>query len=270
MAQSLVARSYLFVPGNRPERFEKACAAGADAVIVDLEDAVPPKEKAAARVAVAAWLAPERPVLIRINSPGSEWFDDDLALCVAAGVAGIVVPKAERVEHLAQISARADTPVLPLIETAQGFWNAMALAQASHVQRLLFGSIDFQVDLGIVGDNEELLYFRSQLVLVSRLAGIAAPVDGVTADIDNSEQLRADSLRARRLGFGGKLCIHPKQIAQVNVCFAPSADELAWAQRVVEAAQAAGGAAVAVDGKMVDRPVLLKAQAILSEMQRKS
>ena len=173
-------------------------------------------------------------MLIRINSAGSEWFDDDLALCAAAGVAGIVVPKAERSEQLAQVGARtgADTPVLPLIETAQGFWNAMALAQANRVQRLLFGSIDFQVDLGIAGEGEELLYFRSQLVLVSRLAGIAAPVDGVTADIDDSERLRADSLRARRMGFGGKLCIHPKQIAHVNACFAPSADEVAWAQLV--------------------------------------
>jgi citrate lyase subunit beta / citryl-CoA lyase len=272
VAQSLLARSYLFVPGNRPERVAKACAAGADAVIVDLEDAVPPAEKAAARAAVAAWLASERPVLIRINSAGSEWFDDDLGLCGQPGVAGVVVPKAERTEHLAQVNAstRADTAVLPLIETAQGFWNAMALAQANGVQRLLFGSIDFQVDLGIDGDGEELLYFRSQLVLVSRLAGIAAPVDGITTDIDDGEQLRADSLRARRMGFGGKLCIHPKQIAHVNACFAPSADEVAWAQRVVEAAQAANGAAVAVDGKMIDRPVLLKAQAILHEVQRGS
>jgi citrate lyase subunit beta / citryl-CoA lyase len=272
VTQSLVARSYLFVPGNRPERFAKACAAGADAVIVDLEDAVPPAEKAAARAAVAAWLAPERPVLIRINSAASEWFNDDLALCGEPGVAGVVFPKAERGEHLAQICARAgaDTPVLPLIETAQGFCNALALAEANGVQRLLFGSIDFQVDLGIDGDAEELLYFRSQLVLLSRLAGIQAPVDGVTTDIDDSERLRAESLRARRMGFGGKLCIHPKQIAHVNACFDPSTDEIAWARRVVRAAQAAGGAAVAVDGKMIDRPVLLKAQAILREAQRKS
>jgi citrate lyase subunit beta/citryl-CoA lyase len=106
--------------------------------------------------------------------------------------------------------------------------------------------------------------------LVSRLAGIQAPVDGVTAAFTDIEQLRADSLRARRLGFGGKLCIHPKQVAHVNACFGPSADEVAWAKRVVEAAHAALGAAVAIDGKMVDQPVLLKAQAILHEAQRTS
>jgi citrate lyase subunit beta/citryl-CoA lyase len=155
-----LARSYLFVPGNRPERFAKAYAAGADAVIVDLEDAVPPTEKATARAAVAAWLAPERPVLIRINSAETEWFDDDLALCGAAGVAGIVLPKAERVEQIAAIKGRGGTArqVLPLVETAQGFSIATALARCEAVQRVLFGSIDFQVDLGIDGEGEATLF----------------------------------------------------------------------------------------------------------------
>ncbi|MFC3107760.1 HpcH/HpaI aldolase/citrate lyase family protein [Undibacterium arcticum] len=266
--QPLTPRSYLFVPGNRPERFGKACAAGAGAVIVDLEDAVPPAEKAAARASVAAWLAIDKPALIRINSADTEWFHDDLALCRLPGVAGIVLPKAERVDDIASVERAGAAFILPLIESAQGFWNVKALSQAPRVQRLVFGSIDFQLDLGINGDNEELLYFRSQLVLVSRIAGIQAPVDGVSTAIDDHEQLRSDTLRARRLGFGAKLCIHPKQVGQVNEGFSPNKSDVAWARRVLEAASTAQGAAVAVDGKMVDRPVIHKAQEILDESER--
>lgn len=268
MVQTLISRSYLFVPGNRPERFAKACAAGAGAVIVDLEDAVPPAEKVAARASLKAWLSHSESVLIRINSADTEWFRDDLALCRMPGVAGIVLPKTEQVEDIACVEHAGAGFVLPLIETAQGFWNVHALAHAPRVQRLVFGSIDFQLDLGIDGDNEELLYFRSQLVLASRIAGILPPVDGVSIAIDDPEQLRADTLRARRLGFGGKLCIHPKQVGQVNEAFRPSQNDVAWAKRVLEAASTAQGAAVAVDGKMVDRPVILKAQEILDESER--
>lgn len=265
--QTSSARSYLFVPGNRPERFAKACDAGAGAVIFDLEDAVAPADKAGARASVAAWLSAAQPVLVRINSVDTEWFADDVQMCRAAGVAGIVLPKAERVEDIAYLNQQLGLgmPVLPLIETAKGMWNAHSLAQCRAVQRLLFGSIDFQGDLGIRGEGEELLYFRSQLVLVSRVAGIDAPVDGVTTALDDALQLRADTLRAKNFGFGGKLCIHPKQVETVNQCFAPSAEELAWAQRIVDAAASALGAAVAVDGKMVDKPVLARAAAILAQ-----
>lgn len=147
--QSSIARSYLFVPGNRPERFAKACAAGADAVIIDLEDAVPAAEKVAAREKVALWLAASHPVLIRINAAGSEWFGDDVELCRAPGVAGIVLPKAERVDDICLVAeGAAAISILPLIESAQGFWNVYALAQSPAVHRLVFGSIDFQVDSG--------------------------------------------------------------------------------------------------------------------------
>jgi citrate lyase subunit beta/citryl-CoA lyase len=266
-----VPRSYLFVPGNRPERFSKACSAGAGAVIVDLEDAVPPAEKDAARDAVAAWLSPAQPVAIRINSADTAWFRGDLELCRMPGVCGVVLPKAEQVDHLLLIeSLCAPVPVLPLIETAAGFANALALAQARNVQRLMFGSIDFQLDLGIDGDDDELLFFRSQLVLMSRLAGIHAPVDGVTTGIEDLERLRADTLRAKRLGFGAKLCIHPKQVGPVNQCFSPSPEQIHWARRVLEAAAASNGAAVALDGKMIDRPVIQKAQRIVLGSERPS
>lgn len=270
--QSPVPRSYLFVPANRTERFAKAFEAGADAVIVDLEDAVRPTAKAAARAALAAWLSPGQPVLVRINSVDSDWFRDDVELCKAPGVAGIVLPKAERADDILFLAGRIEPSILilPLIETAVGFHKAYELAQARQVQRLLFGSIDFQLDMGINGDDEELLYFRSQLVLMSRLAGIHAPVDGVSVAIDAPEQLRAETLRARRLGFGAKLCIHPKQVGPVNECFKPTADEIAWAKRILQAASHAEGAAVAVDGKMVDRPVILRAEKILREGERRA
>ncbi len=262
------ARSYLFVPGNRPERFGRACASGADAVIVDLEDAVPAADKAQARATVAAWLAPDRPVLIRINGATTPWFQDDLALCARPGVAGIVLSKAESVTEIAQVARCGAAAIYPLIESAQGFLNSLLLARAPGVRRLLFGTIDFKLDLGIDGDREELLYFRSQLVLVSRSAGIAAPVDGVSTAIDDPAQLVADTRHARKIGFGGKLCIHPAQIKPVHDCFEPDPVELAWARRVLEAAALAHGAALALDGKMVDRPVILKAERIVAAALR--
>ena len=265
-----IARSYLFVPATRIERVPKALAAGADAVIVDLEDAVAPADKRTARDTLARGFSDARSVLIRVNGPDTEWFAEDLKMCAALHPLGIVVSKAETAEQLRDVSSRLPTGalLLPLIETARGYANVAEQCAVPAVQRLMFGSIDFQLDLGIVGDREELLYFRSGIVLASRLAQIQPPVDGVTVDIENIARVKDDTLYARRLGFGGKLCIHPKQIAPVNQCFRPTADETAWAQRVVDAAGAADGGAVQVDGKMVDRPVLLKAQEILRESQR--
>ncbi|NMF88566.1 HpcH/HpaI aldolase/citrate lyase family protein [Aromatoleum petrolei] len=264
-SDKLPERSYLFVPANRPERIGKAFAAGADAVIADLEDAVAPDLKAAARDALANALSAPAPVLVRVNGADTPWFEDDLAACAAPGVAGIVLPKAERTQDVDCITERlgADMPVLALIETARGMADAEAIAACPAVRRLLFGSIDFQVDLGIEGGGTELLFFRSRLVLVSRLAGLDGPVDGVTVGFDDPATTRADAQRARREGFAGKLCVHPKQIAAVNAAFSPGAEEIAWAERVVAAAAAAGGDAVALDGKMIDKPVLAKAERIL-------
>lgn len=259
-------RSYLYVPGNRPDRFDKAFAAGADAVIVDLEDAVPAHDKAAARAALCGWLSAAKPVLVRVNAVGSEWFEADLAACDAPGVIGIVLPKAEGIgEAVVSLCRRRGTSLLPLIETAVGMERAAEVAATPAVQRLLFGTIDLQFELGIDGDGDELLMFRSRLVLVSRLAGIQSPIDGPCTSWEDVELLANDCRRARRLGFGGKLCIHPRQLAAVNAAFAPSQGEVEWARRVLEAARRSGGAAVAVDGRMVDRPVMLKAERIAQE-----
>lgn len=265
----MLPRSYLFVPGDRPERFDKACAAGADAVIVDLEDAVPAAAKVAARAALAAWVSPRQPVLVRINAFDSAWFRDDLQLCSLPGVAGIVLPKAEQEASLATLAGAGAAAILPLIETGLGLWNAAALARMPRVQRLVFGSIDFSLDLNIEEGFETLLHARSQLVLASRVAGVAAPVDGVTVSFDDPARVHADTLRTRALGFGGKLCIHPKQVAPVHQAFAPTAEQLAWAERVLAAASAAQGGAVAVDGRMIDRPVILIAQQMLEEAERR-
>jgi citrate lyase subunit beta/citryl-CoA lyase len=267
-----ICRTYLFVPATRLERVPKALAAGAHAVIVDLEDAVAPADKHPAREAAARGFPDARSVFIRVNGPDTEWFEEDLKLCGALRARGVVVPKAETSEQMRHAAShlQADAILLPLVETARGYANVDALCSVPGVQRLVFGSIDFQLDLGITGEREELLYFRSGVVIASKLAQLQPPVDGVTVDIDDVARVREDTLYAKRLGFGGKLCIHPKQIAPVNDCFYPTADEVAWAQRVVAAAGAAQGGAVQVDGKMVDTPVLIKAQEIVSASERRN
>jgi len=239
-------------------------------VILDLEDAVAPDAKAQARDAIANWLSPERAVLVRVNGAETPWFQDDIAMALAPGVAGIVLPKVEGMdEGLIAACMAAQKAILPMIESAVGLSNAGLIALADGVARLIFGSLDFQQDLGIDGDDLELLAYRAQLVLVSRLAGLAAPVDGVSTILHDTELLRASALRARRQGFGGKLCIHPAQIGTVNAAFAPSERELSWARRVLEAAERSQGAAVAVDGAMVDRPLILKARSILDQFRQR-
>jgi citrate lyase subunit beta/citryl-CoA lyase len=259
------ARSFLFVPADRPERIAKAWASGADAVIVDLEDAIAPAAKDAARAALASALTPARPIVVRINAATSPWFAEDLRLCGMPGVGAVMLPKAEDASALRDLlAAIADTTViLPLVETARGLWNALELAHVQRVQRLAFGPLDFQLDLGISSEEDELAIFRAQLVLASRVAEVLSPIDGPTTAIHDVERVRSDTLRARRTGFGAKLGIHPQQIGVINAAFDPGAEEAAWAQRIMAAAQEAQGGAFAMDGKMVDQPVLARAQRIL-------
>jgi citrate lyase subunit beta/citryl-CoA lyase len=264
----MTPRSYLFVPADRPERIAKALASGADAVIVDLEDAVAPAAKDAAREALGHWMRSAAPatVAVRINGADTAWFEADLAACNAPAVAAVMLPKAGQDGDLGALrQALPATPIVALVETAEGFDRMREIARAPGVVRLAFGTIDFQLDLGLAGEDDALLPFRSRFVLESRLAQLAPPVDGVTTAVDDAERVAADAQRGRRLGFGAKLCIHPRQVATVNRCFSPSAAEIDWAERVVDAMARAGGAAVAVDGKMVDRPVLRRAQALLDQ-----
>ena len=258
-------RSCLFVPADRPERIAKARDSGADSVIVDLEDAVATGAKLAAREGLVAALDAKRPVVLRINGRDTPWFDDDARFAAQRGVGAVMLPKAASADDVAALRGRCgDKPVLALIETARGLAAVNAIATAPGVARLVFGGIDFQLDLDIEDDDEGLRAYRAQLVLASRVAELAAPVDGVTLEIDDAERVSVDALRARAFGFGGKLCIHPRQVSSVNAAFSPRPEQLAWARRIVEASDAAGGAAVAVDGKMVDAPVLSRALRLLS------
>ena len=273
-------RTYLFVPADRPERIAKARASGADVVIVDLEDAVAPEAKPRARVALAQVLdqAMAQPpaaqgagaaLLVRINAAGTPWFEDDLELCRHPGVDSIMLPKAEGIDEVCAVVETTFKDVIPIIESARGVHETAQVARVPGVVRLAFGSVDLALDLGIdcapESEELELLSFRAQLVLASRLAGLAAPIDGVSTAIHDLARLQKDAERSRRQGFGAKLCIHPQQIATVRTVFAPSAERVAWAQRVCAAFDAAGGAAVAVDGQMVDLPVYQRARGVLRD-----
>ncbi len=262
-------RSYLFCPGDRPERFGKALASGADRVVLDLEDAVLPDAKAAARDGIVDWLrAGETPVMVRVNAAGTPWHADDVAaLAGLPGLAGVMLPKAEDPATLEALRERiGDGPaLLALVETARGVADLRRVASVPGLHRIAFGSVDFCTETAIRGYGAELDFVRGQMVLESCLAGLAAPVEGVTMEVKRDDILREDVARARRFGFGAKLCIHPSQVAGVNAGFSPSEGEIAWARRVVAACEAGAGAIV-VDGKLVDRPVRLQAEAILQHV----
>lgn len=265
----MIRRSYLFVPGDRPERFDKALASGAHAVILDLEDAVAPSHKLLARAAVREWLVQtEARVWLRVNSADTPWHSDDCALLELPAVCGVMLPKAEGASALTRLATalRPDQSIIPLIESVAGWFDALAVAKAPQVHRLAFGSMDFMVDSGIQGDGEELDAVRTQLVLVSRMAGVLPPIDGVSLAIDNDQQLDADVRRSRRYGFGAKLCIHPKQIAGVHASFMATPQEIDWAHRVLNALASNPLGAITVDGKLVDKPIAMRAQAILDEI----
>lgn len=261
-----IARSFLFVPGNRPERFAKAQASGAHAVIIDLEDAVAPADKDMAREAARAFLAGGGSALVRINSLETRWMQDDLILCREAGVTGVVLPKAEKMADIEQVTRvlRAGTPLLPLIETAVGMLNAREIAEAPGVSRLLFGTVDFCLDLNLESDGDDLNNHRAWLALVSRAARLQPPVDGVMVAFKDVPGLQASTLAAKRIGFGGKLCVHPSQVAVVNMCFQSTPEQLAWARRVVELAESSAGA-FGFEGAMVDAPVIERARRMLAE-----
>jgi citrate lyase subunit beta/citryl-CoA lyase len=266
----LTARSLLFVPANRTDRYAKALASGADMIIIDLEDAIAHDAKDRARMLLdAAWgdFAHEDRIVIRINGLDSVELADDAALCASLGPAAVMVPKAENPESLAALHARlGEIPLVPLIESAVGFYAAAAIARSEGTVRLAFGHVDFQADLGMIPgpDEAELAPARFQLVAASRAAGIAGPIDGITLETSKTSDIVAASRRGIRFGFTGKLCIHPDQIASVHAAFAPSAEDEAWARRVVEAAESSKGGAIRVDDRMVDRAVILVAERILA------
>lgn len=262
-------RTALFVPATRLDRVAKAWAAGADAVIVDLEDAVAAAAKPAARQALAEYLTTaDRPVWVRVNAGDTPWWEDDLAACASQpGLAGLVVPKAEPDDALRRACATG-VPIMPLIETPVGLAQAQEVATFDGVQRLCFGILDFMAALGTrpgsAAAQDVLQQMRFHVLLASSLRGLAAPLDTVYPSISDESGLRAHADAGMSMGLGGMLCIHPSQICVVHAVYRPSADALQWAQRVLAHVQQTGEQAFQLDGQMVDLPVIRRAQRILS------
>ncbi|MPY98076.1 MAG: CoA ester lyase [Actinophytocola sp.] len=258
------ARSLLFVPAARPQRFAKAAASGADMVIVDLEDAVPPERKAAARGDTVDWLTGDGRAAVRVNPADSEHHAEDVAALVGLpGLTAVVLPMADSVRALTELWERLGPGValIAQIETAAGLVRAVDIAGAPGVVRLAFGHLDFAVDIDASPEPESMAWARSSLVVASRAAGLAGPVDSVTTDLDDERATRRDAGCARSLGFTGKLCIHPRQVAAVNEAMSPTAEQIAWAERVLATGR---GGAVRVGGQMVDAPVVARAERIMA------
>ena len=264
-------RTYLFVPGTRPERFGKALASGADCVVLDLEDAVAADDKQQARDAIKQWFAGATPaerarITVRINDAAAPYFGDDLRALQDCACTQVLLPKAEDPWQIAAVTAAVPgAQVLALIESARGVAHVDDIAKTRGVTRLVFGTLDFALDLDIdiTEDASGLAYAAGRITIASRVAGLPAPVAGVTPQLDDSARLLADLVRSRRLGFGAKLCIHPSQVAPIHAALRPSEQTLDWARRVLVADVASPGAA-RLDGRMVDRPVVLQAQRTLA------
>ncbi len=256
----------LFVPADRPERFAKAAASGADAIIVDLEDAVAAGAKAGARAELADAIPAGKPVVMRVNAADTPWHDDDVSFVARHPGLGLMLPKAEDPAIVARLAARIGPgrTFVMLVESALGIHRAAEIARVPGVTQMAFGPADFCNDIGCDHDSDALLLARSSLVLASRIGDLAAPLDGPCFDFRDPAPTAAEARHARALGFGGKLSIHPAQVAWVRAAFRPTGAEAEWARKVLAAGPAGG--ATAVDGIMVDAPVLARARRILDRM----
>lgn len=266
MTEIAAARSLLFVPGSRPDRFAKAAASSADEIVIDLEDAVALEDKASARIAARTWLTGNGYAIVRVNAADPELSLDVESLTGLGGLRGVMVPKAENPEALSVVASRLGVPVLALIETAAGMAAVRSVAAAQGVTRLAIGTIDLALDLGAEEDWEALLLARCELVLASRLAELPGPIDGITTAISSPDVVAEAVARARALGYTGKLCIHPSQLAPVHDSFRPASKDVSWAKEVI-AAMAGGSAAAQVHGEMIDGPVLKRAERILARAE---
>ncbi len=261
-------RTALFVPGDRPDRFAKALGCGADTVIVDLEDAVEDARKEEAREHIRAFLEaqPEARIRVRVNGARHPGHAADLVLCAHPGIVGVLLPKAERAEDVLGV-ATTGKPVWPVVESARGLAAVPEMAAVAGVERLSYGGLDLSADLGLSTGTDAaeriLDQVRFVLLLHSRLAGLAAPLESVFPAMDDEPGLERFARNAGAMGFAGILCIHPRQVPVVHAALAPSVEEVAWARRVVNAA-ARGAGAFKVDGQMVDAPVVERARRVLA------
>lgn len=277
------ARSLLFVPATSERKIGKAFASEADAVIIDLEDAVATSEKSAARAALAGLLPVPLPLpcWVRINAITTAFCHQDVLACVRANITGIVLPKAEAPGDIqtidwlmSQIEAESGLPdrsigLIAIIETARGLVRVDDIAAASpRLSRLMFGAIDLAADMSITTDDAggATAQARFAITRASRAAGLQAPLDTAFTDITSLDELKATTQRAKALGYTGKSCIHPSQVAVVNDVFSASPQEMAWARQVVDQfakAEASGLAAFKLNGEMIDYPVVERARKLL-------
>ena len=257
-------RSYLFAPGHNAKLLDRVFTAGADTVMLDLEDAVPPEAKSTARAMVAEVL-PERPAWVRINAARTAWGEADLE-SVAENAIGIRIPKVESPDDVRWVAERAPgRPIICAIESARGLVAATEIAAAPGVRFLAMGGVDLQKDLNNSGGNLQMLYARSLLVIAARAAGIAPPIDSVYPYLDDDAGLRDQATFAASLGFFGKSAIHPRQLDILHAVFTPTSAEIDWAQSVLTAFESSGGDGLRLpSGEFVDLPVAVRARRVLA------
>lgn len=277
-------RTFLFAPGNHARKVEKVFDAGADAVILDLEDAVAISEKAATRAVVVEALQRPRRCrgYIRVNALDTEFCFGDIEASVAKGVDGIILPKVERAEDLrkvdwlmANLEEKAGLPtggidLIPILETGRGIANAREICGAGgRLKRVAFGAGDYTRDMGMdwTMTEEEIWPAQAEVVLASRINDLEPPLDTVFIHIREEEAFKASARHAKQFGFQGKMCIHPVQVGPANAVFTPTDEEAAWARRIIAAfneAEAQGSASIQVEGYFVDYPIVMKAQRVVA------
>lgn len=281
----MVRRSVLFTPGDRPEMLRKAPEAGADAIVFDLEDAVAPQRKDEARAAVREVLSdpafdPDCEVCLRVNPIGVAAGDDLAGVIGGDGEAirldGVVLPKTESGDDVKSLARRlrerdVRVPVLALIESARGVLAAEEIADAAPTDALVFGAEDLSADVGATRTREgtEVLYAR-QRVVIAAAANDCTAIDTVFTDFGDTEGLREEAAFAVRLGYDGKMAIHPSQVEPINEAFTPDEEEIEWADAVMagkRAADAEGRGVFEVDGQMIDAPLIARAQRILGRAE---
>jgi len=284
-------RSLLFVPGAEPRKLEKAREAVADTLVLDFEDSVAPQQKVEARGNVAAALRDgtfgDTELAVRINAPGTPYFEADLEAMIGAGAPTIMLPKSESVEQIVAVAQRIETlergfrethgaaaKLLLLLESPAGITNAFALGRAApRIEALCFGHADFALSMGLTEADASrgiIYHARCALVIAAKACGVA-PIDCVHLAVKDEQAFRADTELGLRLGFEGKLCIHPRQVGIANEVYTPSREQIEYARRVVEAWQTAkreGRGVFTLDGKMVDAPLVAVQQRVLERARR--
>lgn len=275
----MIYRSLMFTPGTNKERLLKSVSSEADALLWDLEDAVHPDEKAAARAVIQEALdeledKPAKPIFLRVNQYGTEWYAEDVKLARHENVNGIMLPKAESARQVQETwdGMGANGELIVLVETAAGIVRLEDIFSNPNVSGVAFGAIDYAVDadLTLTEAGLEAIYARSRIVTYAKAAGIDGIYDTVFADIHNTESLQKRAVSARALGFNGQMAVHPKQIETIHEVYSPSREDIDWAVKVLHHAEheAKGAGVFMLDGKMVDRPIIEKAKQIYQAAER--